>query len=191
MAGKAAVNRRRLSLAASSLMCRLMLIVTSLAEAPSTYAERKPARVVSLLGEDEQPPTFVGLPADRHLLLYVEDESCAAAIKEGAHTRADALVRFLRDWDGDGGILVHCNRGVSRSTAAAFIIMCALRPDACESELMAQIRAAAPHADPCPLIIHYADEILGREGRMLDAAEDLGPPCAVLAAPATFLPLAA
>lgn len=172
-------------------MCLLMLIVTSLSDAPHVFAEKRPSRVVSVLSEDEDIPAFDNLPDERHLVLYVENESCAAAINAGARKRAEALIDFVRDWDHADDILVHCNRGVSRSTAAAFIIMCAVLPDADETDLMSRIRAAAPHADPCPLIIHYADEMLGRDGRMLDAAEDLEPPCTVLSAPATMLPLAA
>ncbi|MEL6212295.1 MAG: hypothetical protein AAFQ96_01765, partial [Pseudomonadota bacterium] len=80
--------------------------------------------------------------------------------------------------------------GVSRSTAAAFIIMCILQPEIPESELAQRLREAAPHADPCPLIIAYADDMLGRDGRMQDAIEELCLPCAQVAAPISTLDFA-
>lgn len=164
-----------------------MLIICSLQNALDSYRRHRPARVVSLLSEDEETPGFPGCEAARHLKLYVEDESCAATINAAARRRAREIIDFVEAWKRDGAlsgnILVHCNRGVSRSTAAAYIILCAANPDADESALLKLIRRAAPHADPCPLIISYADEILGRDGRMLDALDDLGPPVAVLSAP--------
>lgn len=124
-------------------------------------------------------------------MLYVNDESCAETLKNGAEKRARALIDFVRNWDGQGDILVHCNRGVSRSPAAAFIIACAMAPDISEAAILAGIRRAAPHADPCPLIVDFADDLLGRKGRMFDAVQDLAPPCTALTAPTVTIQLAA
>ncbi len=168
-----------------------MLIVSSLAGAPEAYKQRKPTRVISLLSEEETAPDFPGLDPSAHLLLYVEQESCAASISRAARARSTEIIEFVRRWDGKGDILVHCNRGVSRSTAAAFIIMCIMEPLTAEAVLMQRLRRAAPHADPCPLLVNYADEILGRDGRMTDALDDLCPPCAAISAPLAILPLAA
>ena len=168
-----------------------MLIVTSLADACRAYATHKPARVISLLSEEEELPCFGALPDDRHLKLYATRESCARTISEAARSRAEAVIRFVSDWDGSGDLLVHCMRGVSRSTAAAFIILCIREPQTAEDELARRLRKAAPYADPCPMLVAYADEILGRGGRMIDAIEDLPPPCTMLSAPVVTFPLAA
>lgn len=168
-----------------------MLIVSSLAGAAEAYARLKPGRVISLISEEEAAPVFPGLPAGRHLKLYVERESCAASIAEAARSRAKEVIEFAKDWDGTGDILIHCNRGVARSTAAAFIILCMREPQTPEAALMRRLRSAAPHADPCPLFITYADEILGREGRMADALDDLGPPCSAMPAPLATVKVAA
>lgn len=168
-----------------------MLVVSSLAGASDAYARLRPGRVISLLSEDEAVPSFPGLPPDRHLKLYVARESCAATINDAARARARDIIEFARSWDGTGDILIHCNRGVSRSTAAAFIILCMREPGTPEASLMRRIRAAAPHADPCPLFITYADEILGRGGRMADAIDELSPPCAAMPAPLAMVRVAA
>ena len=168
-----------------------MLIVSSLAGAADAYARRRPARVISLLSEEEAAPKFAGLDPSRHLMLYVDRESCAATINDAARARAREIIDFIRRWDGKGDILVHCNRGVSRSTAAAFLILCMLEPGTPEAALLKRLRAAAPHADPCPLLINYADELLGRDGRMTDALDDLSPPCPAISAPLAEVSLAA
>lgn len=168
-----------------------MLIVSSLAGAAEAYARLRPSRVLSLLSEDEDLPVFPGLTPERHLKLYVARESCALSIAEAAQSRARDIINFARTWDGKGDVLIHCNRGVSRSTAAAFIILCIREPDAPEVALMRRLRCAAPHADPCPLFISYADEILGRNGRMVEALDDLCPPCLAMPAPLATVKVAA
>lgn len=168
-----------------------MLIVSSLSGAREAFERRRPSRVISLLSEDEAPPVFEGLDPQRHLLLYVDRESCAATIAKAGRDRARAIIDFVKAWDGDGDILVHCNRGVSRSTAAAYVVLCMREPQTSEAALMARLRKAAPHADPCPMIVNAADEILGRDGRMVDALDDLCPPCAAISAPLTLVSLAA
>lgn len=168
-----------------------MLIVSSLSQACRAYTAHHPARVISLLSEEEEVPCFAALPDERHLKLYAPRESCAKSISDAAHLRAEAIVRFIRDWDGRGDILVHCNRGVSRSTAAAFIILCIREPQTDEADLAQTLRRAAPYADPCPLLVSYADEALGRDGRMTEAIEDLPPPCPTICAPIVTLPLSA
>lgn len=166
-----------------------MLIVSSLDCACQAYAAYHPARVISLLAGDEALPCFDGLPAERHLKLCVEKESCCESISIAARRRAEEIVRFLDSWNGEGGLLIHCNRGISRSTAAAFVVMCMCAPGADEAEIAAALRKAAPFADPCPLLVSYADEILERHGRMVDAIDDLPPPAPAICAPLVTLPL--
>ena len=167
-----------------------MLIVSSLDGAQDAFAAHTPARVISLLSQDETAPHFDGLTPANHLHLYVERDACAETINKAAKGRAEEILSFLDQWDGAGDILIHCNRGVSRSMAAAYIIQCAKDPGADEEALATALRKAAPHADPCPLIVAHADEILDRDGRMLDAIQDITPPCADIAAPVVTLPLA-
>lgn len=166
-----------------------MLIVSSLSDACRAYAEYAPARVISLLSDDDAVPCFDALPAERHLQLYVDRESCGESINAAARQRANDIVRFVRMWDGRGDILIHCNRGVFRSTAAAFVVMCLREPNSAEASLASRLRAAAPFADPCPLLIAYADELLDRDGRMIEAIEDLPPPVPAIRAPTVTLPL--
>lgn len=168
-----------------------MLIVSSLGGACRAFADHRPARVISLLAGEDELPCFDGIGDDRHLKLCLDDESSGEAISVTARRRAEAIVRFLGNWDGKGDILIHCDRGVSRSTAAAFVVMCMRAPDADERVLAGLLRRSAPFADPCPMLVAYADELLNRDGRMIEAIEDLPPPHTTIAAPVVTLPLAA
>jgi predicted protein tyrosine phosphatase len=165
-----------------------MLIVSSLDAAHSAFERYKPAAVISLLSEEEEVPVFEGMPPEAHYRLYVERESCATSICEAARKRAAEIIDLAANWRGKGDILIHCKRGVARSTAAAFIILCIKHPDTDELTLLQCLRKAAPHADPCPLLVNYADELLSREGRMSDALDDLGPPTTVLSAAPVAIP---
>lgn len=164
-----------------------MVVVSSLASALGAYSRYKPARVISILSEEDAVPTFPDLAALNHLRLYVDRESCAASIDKAARERAEQILRFLNDGQADEEILVHCSRGVSRSTAAAYIILCRSAEPGAEAKIARMLRRAAPFADPCPLLVSYADEILGRGGRMVEAIEDLPPPAPVISAPAVAI----
>lgn len=76
--------------------------------------------------------------------------------------------------DGHATLLIHCFAGVSRSTAAAYILACASRAPGEEGALAAFLRDACPEATPNALMIALADEILGRGGAMSQAIAGLG-----------------
>lgn len=71
-------------------------------------------------------------------------------------------------------MLVHCWAGVSRSTAAAYVILCDRLGPGRELEIARALRWRAPHACPNSLMVRLADEALGRNGRMTGAVEEMG-----------------
>ena len=54
-------------------------------------------------------------------------------------------------------MLIHCWAGISRSTAAAYVALCALNPHADERTLANRLRSASPQASPNPRIVALAD----------------------------------
>jgi predicted protein tyrosine phosphatase len=81
----------------------------------------------------------------------------------------------MHRWRQNAPLVVHCYAGVSRSTAAAFASVCALNPRSKETAIAAALRRASPTATPNSRIVALADELLGRQGRMIRAAEAIGP----------------
>jgi predicted protein tyrosine phosphatase len=71
--------------------------------------------------------------------------------------------------------LIHCWAGISRSTAAAFISLCALNPEADELRLAQALREASPTAHPNRRLVRLGDTVLQRSGRMIEAVESIGP----------------
>jgi predicted protein tyrosine phosphatase len=84
------------------------------------------------------------------------------------------LLMFIKSWDKEHPLLIHCWAGVSRSTAAAYIAKCVLQPKRDEADLALELRAASLSATPNPMLIALADEALGREGRMRRAIDAIG-----------------
>jgi predicted protein tyrosine phosphatase len=144
----------------------------AVAEAIALHA---PSHLVSLLDQASMIETPGGLAPERHLKLPMNDIS-ARRDDLIAPTRAhvEALIDFVRSWDQKAPLLLHCWLGISRSTAAAYITLCALN-DGNEDEIARRVRGAAPHAAPNPLLVALADDVLDRYGRMSAAISGLGP----------------
>jgi predicted protein tyrosine phosphatase len=65
-----------------------------------------------------------------------------------------------------GRVLIHCEAGVSRSSAAALIMYaCWLGPGR-EHEAMRRVLHQRPIAVPNPRMVEIADRLLAREGRL-------------------------
>jgi predicted protein tyrosine phosphatase len=58
-----------------------------------------------------------------------------------------------------------------------------------EADIARMLRARAPHAQPNPRLVALADDILGREGRMVDAVDAMGPARVVFEGVLFSLPL--
>jgi predicted protein tyrosine phosphatase len=149
--------------------------VCSLARIDMAVEETGARSMVTLL----QAGTAITRPApimhDRHLILSVSDivEPQEGHIPPGDE-HVGKLLDFADDWDRGEPLLIHCFAGVSRSTAAAFIVACALNPKREEFEIARAIRAASPTATPNALLVAVADRILARRGRMSEAVEAIG-----------------
>lgn len=111
-----------------------------------------------------------------HLRLSIHDVTEASdGITCPEHGHISSLLGFTRSWDGCSPILIHCWAGISRSTAAAYILLCDLRGAGKEHRLAETLRFFAPHAQPNRLMIRHADFLLAREGRMVSAIESMPP----------------
>lgn len=152
-----------------------MIVVTPLSALESAVARYRPSHVVTLLSPEHMIDTPAGFPPERHLRLGMHDvadswtSDCAPCAD---HVRS--LLEFGRGWTGDAPMLVHCWAGISRSMAAAYILLCERLGPGSEERVAQAMRARAPHAYPNPLIVRLADEQLGRDGRMISAVEAIG-----------------
>lgn len=151
------------------------ILVTPLSAVPDVIRSRKPSHLVTLLSPEHMIETPRGFPEDRHLRLGVND---VVDVNAGEHPPArvhvEELLSFTRRWPAEDPILVHCWAGVSRSMAATYAILCDRLGPGSEYEAAWAIRNRAPHAYPNALLVRYADELLSRQGRMVEAIKNIG-----------------
>jgi len=152
-----------------------MIYVCNLEDMPRHAAVVKPSHLVSVITSEYQPPTPPGIPAERHLRIVCDDiaEPVPGHVLPQAEHVAE-LVEFARGWERTAPMLVHCHAGVSRSMAAA-LTASILHTRADEASIAKHLRSVAPHAHPNRRMVALADEILGREGRLIAAVAAMGP----------------
>jgi len=154
----------------------MTLLVCPLSQVDSARALHRPSHLISLLSPTSPAEAWPAPETDEtQLRLAFHD---IAEPREGLLAPDAALVarllEFAADWDGARPMLVHCWAGVSRSTAAAFIIACQRAPTRSEVEIAQALRRAAPYATPNPLLVRLADTALNRDGRMPAAILAIG-----------------
>lgn len=151
------------------------IFVAPLSLVQTTVADARVSHLVTLINGEtliDTPPSIV---KGRHLRLSMNDicEPRDGLVVPHEDHVAD-LIQFALDWDQNAPLLIHCWAGISRSTAAAFISLCALNPDTDEHALARALRRASPTAYPNRRLVALADGVLSRKGRMTKAVEHIG-----------------
>lgn len=151
-----------------------MIVVCPLSQIERAVELHAPSHMITLLDPDNLVPTPPRIASQCHLRVGVHDIRQSIEGQTAPEARhAAEIVQFVSAWPREAPILIHCWAGVSRSTAAAFITLCATDPDTAETEHAARLRAAAPFANPNPMLVRHADDALARGGRMSAAIEAL------------------
>ena len=114
--------------------------------------------------QDELPVGYDNV--NRKLRLLVADVVTELGATEQDIQQIITLARELRS--ATGRVLIHCEAGVSRSSAAALIMYaCWLGPGR-EYEAMMRVLAQRPIAMPNPRMVELADRLLDRKGRLVE-----------------------
>ncbi len=118
--------------------------------------------------------TPAGISVGQHLRLGMNDvsaydENATMPVEDHVHQ----LIEFIHTWDREHPILIHCLAGISRSSASALIAQCIKTGPGKEHEMAQNLRRTSQSAHPNRLLIELADEILGLEGRLINAVEDM------------------
>jgi predicted protein tyrosine phosphatase len=154
------------------------LVITDKPTAAELLA--KPHRFTHLIGHTDSDP---GVPVEGHhtvperLLLHFDD----ITIERKGWVRCTeddirAIIRFAeRIPRGDVRLLVHCEAGISRSTASAYIALCVALGPGREREAYHRMLDAREEAEPNARMVTLADELLGRSGAIIEAARYRGP----------------
>jgi predicted protein tyrosine phosphatase len=151
-----------------------MIVVSPLEHLDATATRHRPSHVLTLLSPGHEDDPSQEPPFEQHLQLYFHDitEAREGLIAPDRGT-IGAILDFARGWTGTRPMLVHCWAGISRSSAAAYMIACTRNPG-CESDIADELRRRAPFATPNRLMVALADDVLQRSGRMVDAVARIG-----------------
>lgn len=167
------------------------IIITPLSGLQQSIRDHDPSHVITLLSPEHMIETPEGFDPDRHLKIGMNDVAHASLGEDPPHDdHIQSLLEFGRLWEATAPLVVHCWAGISRSTAAAFILMCDRLDHVSESEIALALRKRAPHANPNRLMVKLADDAMVRSGRMIDAIEAMGQPTLANEGPMVHFPLA-
>jgi predicted protein tyrosine phosphatase len=130
--------------------------------------------LLTLLSPDTDAGRLASLAPRRRLHLVFHDivEARDGLIMPDA-ALIESVLNFGRVCADGTPLLIHCWAGISRSSAAAYILACDARPGR-ESEIASELRARAPFVTPNRLMVALADDLLGRNGAMVDAIARIG-----------------
>ncbi len=151
------------------------IFVTPLSRLSETVERSGAVRLVSLLTANTPFARPERIAPSDHLCLYMHDiveEMPDMALPQDHHVQQ--LLDFASAWDRDNPLVINCFAGISRSTAAAYIVAAALNPARDERVLARTLRDVSASATPNIRLVTLADHLLGREGRMRRAIQEIG-----------------
>ena len=130
--------------------------------------------VLSILGPTApDPPELAAFAPRQRLILRFHDVIVPQPDQLGP-TREDVerLLAFGREVGEtpEAHLLVHCRAGVSRSTAAAALILMQANPEWSARAVLDAIAVLRPCAWPNLLMLEFGDALLGRNGEIAAAA---------------------
>ena len=137
------------------------------------HCEGRVTHVLSILDPGwPEPEAFGAFDPHQRLELRFHDVIEAGAGWTAPQPRdVDLLLTFGRDLTEarDPHLLVHCHAGVSRSTAAAALMLAQAWPDRTADEALLTVVRRRPRAWPNLRIIELGDALLGRRGEIVEA----------------------
>lgn len=149
------------------------IVVTPLSKLALQIERHRPSHVVTLTS-GALPLLPEGFAAKRLSLVFNDITEPRDGLVPPDESHVAQLLDFARGWDRAAPLLIHCYAGISRSTAAAYVVATALNDPSDESALALRLRALSPSATPNIRLVELADRMLARQGRMVAAIRAIG-----------------
>ncbi|MXQ12647.1 tyrosine phosphatase family protein [Microvirga makkahensis] len=143
----------------------------------SEQRERAVTHVLSILDPGHPDPEAFGAydPHRRTVLRFHDIIAPVEGMILPQPEHVEAVLRFAEEMEAgradrvEGHLLVHCHMGISRSTAAMLTLMARSSPDEVEDRLFERLVEIRPQAWPNSRMVAFADDLLSRDGRLVDA----------------------
>ena len=81
------------------------------------------------------------------------------------HTHAESIIEFVKSWNADNPLVIHCWCGVSRSMATATYLLCKDEVSDIDRNIK-YIRSIAPHANPNKILISLFEKSLNLDNKI-------------------------
>jgi predicted protein tyrosine phosphatase len=136
------------------------------------HGDKGVSHVLSILDPDWPVPAALGAfdPHLRTTLRFHDEIEPSPGMVLPEQADIEAILAFGRDLGGDlRHLLIHCHAGISRSTAAMTMILAQAFPGESEDAIVDRLVDIRPQAWPNSLMIAFADDRLGRGGRLVAA----------------------
>jgi predicted protein tyrosine phosphatase len=131
--------------------------------------------LLSIMNPDEPRPPALDLygPVDHEMLRFHDVVAEYHNFEPCTEHHIERLLQFgeRAHRKSDGHVLVHCRGGISRSTAAAAILMAQYAPGE-EKAAFLKLLNLRIHVWPNTRMVEFADQLLGRKGAMLKALRE-------------------
>src|SRR6202789_1301319 len=151
-----------------------MLHVSSLSALNSVTARLQSYDLLTLLSPDHPETDWREFACERHLRLAFHDRGePIPGLTAPDRDLMQAVLDFGRKNADQRALLIHCWAGISRSSAAAYAMACDRNPGF-ERDIAIELRRRSPSATPNRLMVRLADDLLQRDGRMVEAIEGIG-----------------
>jgi predicted protein tyrosine phosphatase len=146
-----------------------------------THAERRVTDVLSLLDPGAPEPSAFDAYNEHHRVTLRFHDIIGPQLGLTPPERKDVetILKFGKElegqevYSGERHLLIHCHMGISRSTAAMAMLLAQAHPEQEEEAIAQRLTSIRPKAWPNSRMIAFADEILGREGRLTLAARKM------------------
>jgi predicted protein tyrosine phosphatase len=143
------------------------------------YSDAKVTHVLSILDPTTpEPDAFGSFSQHARLELRFHDviEEHVAGYDSPQPHHIESLLAFGRDLArqpaGTAHLLVHCHMGISRSTAAALLLLAEASPNRSAADMMAEIAKVRSKAWPNLRMIEIGDAMLGLKGDLVEAVRN-------------------
>jgi len=151
-----------------------MIHVSSLSALNSVAARLQSYDLLTLLSPDYPNVDWHEFACERHLRLAFHDiVEPMPGLTAPDRDMMQAVLDFGRATAHQRALLIHCWAGISRSSAATYAIACDRNPGF-ERDIAIELRRRSPSATPNRLMVRLADDLLQRDGRMVEAIEGIG-----------------
>jgi predicted protein tyrosine phosphatase len=151
-----------------------MIHVSSLSALDGVTARLQNYELLTLLSPGHPETDWSAFACERHVRLAFHDiVEPMPGLTLPDRDMMQAVLDFGRHTESHQPLLIHCWAGISRSSAAAFAIACDRNPGF-ERDIANELRRRAPFVTPNRLMVRLADEILARDGRMIEAIDKIG-----------------